>query len=135
MISSATQCRVRRARATHPNSGVASGSVGVGLVFDRLGSRRGVMRVCALLYALTWLPRLEHAQWSLAATFAWFLLMGMLIPGFALTWTIAKEVNRPEHSGIATSVVNVGTFLVRGILQPLVGWTLDRRRAGGDAAA
>jgi hypothetical protein len=25
-----------------------------------------------------------------------------------LTWTVTKEVNRPPHSGIATSVVNVG---------------------------
>ena len=46
---------------------------------------------------------------------------GALIPGFTLTWTVAKEVNRPEHSGIATSVVNVGIFLGTGILQPLVG--------------
>ena len=51
-----------------------------------------------------------------------------------LTWTVAKEVNRPEHSGIATSVVNVGIFLGTGILQPLVGWLLDRGRAAGSAA-
>jgi len=43
-------------------------------------------------------------------------------------------VNRPEHSGIATSVVNVGIFLGTGILQPLVGWVLDRSRAAGDVA-
>ena len=55
--------------------------------------------------------------------------MGLLIPGFTLTWTVAKEVNRPEHSGIATSVVNVGIFLGAGILQPLVGAMLDRGRA------
>ena len=60
--------------------------------------------------------------------------MGLLIPGFTLTWTVAKEVNRPEHSGIATSVVNVGIFLGTGILQPLVGWVLDRGRAAGDVA-
>ena len=57
--------------------------------------------------------------------------MGLLIPGFTLTWTVAKEVNRPEHSGIATSVVNVGIFLGTGILQPLVGAILDRGRAVG----
>ena len=58
--------------------------------------------------------------------------MGLLIPGFTLSWTVAKEVNRPEHSGMATSVVNVGIFLGAGILQPLVGWVLDRGRAAGD---
>jgi sugar phosphate permease len=114
--------------------GVAFGSVVVGIVSDRLGSRRGVMRVYALLYALSWLPWVLHAQWPLPATIAWFGLMGMLIPGFTLTWAVAKEVNRPEHSGIATSVVNVGIFLGTGILQPWVGWALDRGRATGDLA-
>jgi hypothetical protein len=93
------------------------------------------MRIYAVLYALSWLPWVLHAQWPLPATLAWFTLMGLLIPGFTLSWTIAKEVNRPEHSGIATSVVNVGIFLGTGILQPLVGWLLDRGRAAGDVAA
>ena len=112
--------------------GVAFGALVVGVVSDRLGSRRGVMRVYTILYALSWLPWVLHVRWPLAATLAWFLLMGLLIPGFTLTWTVAKEVNRPEHSGIATSVANVGIFLGAGILQPLVGWVLDRGRAAGD---
>jgi sugar phosphate permease len=115
--------------------GVALGSMIAGAVSDRLGSRRGVMRAYALLYALSWLPWVGHVAWPHAATLAWFFAMGLLIPGFTLSWTIAKEVNRPEHSGIATSVVNVGIFLGTGILQPLVGFVLDRGRAAGDAAA
>ena len=73
-----------------------------------------------------------HWQPSQAASYAWCFLMGLLIPGFMLTWTVAKEVNRPEHAGMATSVVNVGIFLGAGALQPLVGWVLDRGRAAGD---
>jgi len=115
--------------------GVAVGAMIIGMLSDRLGNRRTVMRVCAWLYALSWLPWLVDAQWPLAATLAWFALMGLLIPGFTLTWAVAKEVNRPEHSGIATSVVNVGIFLGTGILQPLVGWVLDRGRAQGDLIA
>ena len=101
----------------------------------RLGHRRAVMRVYALLYVLSWLPLVLDARWPIAATLAWFLLIGLLIPGFTLSWTIAKEVNRPEHSGIATSVVNVGIFLGTGVLQPLVGMVLDRGRAAGDVSA
>ena len=115
--------------------GVAFGAMVVGVVSDRVGSRRGVMRVYAFLYALSWLPWIGHVRWPVAATLAWFFLMGALIPGFTLSWTVAKEVNRPEHSGIATSVVNLGIFLGTGILQPLIGRILDVGRAAGDVAA
>jgi sugar phosphate permease len=114
--------------------GVAIGSLVIGLVSDRLQSRRGVMRAFVVLYLLSWAPWLAHVQWPLAATLGWFLLMGLLIPGFTLSWTIAKEANPVEVAGIATAVVNVGIFLGTGVLQPLVGWVLDRGRAAGDVA-
>jgi hypothetical protein len=104
------------------------------VISDRLQSRRGVMRAFVLLYVLAWSPWILHADWPLAATLGWFLLMGLLIPGFTLSWTIAKEANPVEFAGIATAVVNVGIFLGTGILQPLVGWVLDRGRAAGDIA-
>ncbi|MEP6679245.1 MAG: MFS transporter, partial [Betaproteobacteria bacterium] len=115
--------------------GVAFGALIIGLVSDRLSNRRDVMRVYAFAYALSWLPWLLHVDWPQAATLAWFFVMGLLIPGFTLTWTVAKEVNRPEHSGIATAVVNVGIFLGAGLLQPAVGALLDRGRAAGDLAS
>ena len=111
--------------------GVAIGSVLVGMVSDRLGSRRGVMRAYTLAYALSWTPWLLDVRWPLAATLGWFGLMGLLIPGFTLTWAVAKEVNRPQYSGMATSVVNVGGFLGAGILQPLIGWQLDQGMGAG----
>jgi predicted MFS family arabinose efflux permease len=114
--------------------GVALGSLLVGAVSDRMGNRRGVMRVYTALYALSWTPWVLDVRWPLPATLGWFALMGLLVPGFTLTWVVAKEVNRPEHSGMATSVVNVGVFLGTGLLQPLIGWQLDRGRLAGDVA-
>ncbi len=115
--------------------GVAFGSMAIGVISDRLRSRRGVMRVAVLLYTLSWWPWLAHVAWPQWVTLAWFLLMGLLIPGFTLSWTIAKEANPPQYSGIATSVVNTGIFLGTGILQPLVGWVLDQGRVQGDVVA
>ena len=114
--------------------GVAFGALAIGAISDRLRSRTGVMRVVVLAYTLSWAPWLLHVQWPLWATLAWFALMGLLIPGFSLSWTIAKESNPPQFAGIATAVVNVGIFLGTGILQPWVGWVLDRGRAAGDVA-
>lgn len=132
-----TQGMTRVVAAYHASvllMGVAFGSLLIGVVSDRLGNRRGVMRAYAVLYVLSWAPWILHARWPLAGTLAWFAVMGLLIPAFTLSWTMAKEANRPEHSGIATSVVNIGAFLGTGILQPLVGWVLDRGRAAGDLA-
>jgi sugar phosphate permease len=112
--------------------GVAFGSLAIGMISDRLKSRHGVMRAFVVAYTVSWLPWLLQAAWPMWATLAWFFLMGLLIPGFTLSWTIAKEANPPQYSGIATSVVNVGIFLGTGILQPLVGWVLDRGREAGD---
>jgi predicted MFS family arabinose efflux permease len=112
--------------------GVAFGSLAIGVISDRLKSRHGVMRAFVVAYTVSWLPWLLQAAWPMWATLAWFFLMGLLIPGFTLSWTIAKEANPPQYSGIATSVVNVGIFLGTGILQPLVGWVLDRGREAGD---
>lgn len=114
--------------------GVALGSLAVGWVSDRVGNRRLPMRVFAFAFALSWLPLVVRAPWPMAGTLSWFVLMGLLIPGFTLAWTVAKEVNRPEHSGIATAVVNVGIFLGAGVLQPLAGWVIDRGRAAGNVA-
>ena len=114
--------------------GVAGGALVVGIVSDRLRNRRGVMLAYTFVYALTWVPWLFRVPFPAWASYAWFLLMGLVAPGFVLTWTIAKEVNRPEHSGMATGVVNLGIFLGTGVLQPLIGFMLDRGRAQGTLA-
>jgi hypothetical protein len=61
---------------------------------------------------------------------ALFFSMGLGAAGFTLTWACAKEVNRHALSGMATSLVNTGAFLGAAILQPLVGWAIDRAAGG-----
>lgn len=106
-------------------AGFAVGALCSGILSDRIGRRRPVMVAGILLYLLCWLPLLANASLPVGATLALFLAMGLGASGFTLAWAVTKEVNPPALSGMATSVVNTGSFLGAGLLQPLVGWVMD----------
>lgn len=106
-------------------AGFAIGAFFIGTLSDRIGRRKPVMIVAALVWCLCWLPLLFGVGMSDVVSYSLFLLMGLAAPGFTLSWACAKEVNPPALSGMATSVVNVGAFLGTAIMQPLVGWAID----------
>ncbi|MBI2959583.1 MAG: MFS transporter [Betaproteobacteria bacterium] len=120
---------MERALATYHTSamvlGFAAGSLAVGALSDRMGRRVPLLRALGGLYAACWLPLLAGWPLPLGASLGLFTLMGIAIAGATLSWSCAKEVNPPELSGTATSVVNTGGFLGPAIYQPLVGWVLD----------
>lgn len=111
--------------------GFAIGSALWGRVSDALGRRRTVALAVSGAHVLGWGVWL-WATWGagvvlpLPATYALCILMGLATAGFTLSWASAKEVNPPQLSGMATSVVNVGIFLGPAILQPMVGWLMER---------
>jgi MFS family permease len=110
--------------------GFAFGSALWGRVSDALRRRKAVALAVSGLHVLGWGIWL-WATWlggalPLAATYALCIMMGLASAGFTLSWASAKEVNPPQLSGMATSVVNVGVFLGPAILQPMVGWLMER---------
>lgn len=115
-------------------AGFAAGAFSVGLLSDRLGRRRPVLIFTALAHVLCWLPLVFTLPMSSAASYVLFLVMGLSAGSFTLSWACVKEVNPHALSGMATSVVNTGVFLGTGILQPLIGWTIDRAASSTGAA-
>lgn len=111
-------------------AGFAVGCLLVGSLSDRIRRRKPVILVSAHIYGAIWLVWLAGLVLPPFASYALFGLMGLTTASFTLSWACAKEVNPPALSGMSTSVANMGGFLTGALLQPAVGWIMDRRWDG-----
>jgi len=113
------------AHATWMLVGFAAGSFAVGYISDRLKCRRPVLIAFTLGLIACWLP--IQMMWSLptAISLPLFTALGFFSTAYTITLASTKEVNDPALSGMATGVVNTGTFLGAAILQPLIGYLMD----------
>lgn len=112
--------------------GVIVGAPFIGYLSDRVLQKR------RLPYAL--FLAAYTAVWGLLAfpqagpPRAWLtpvcFLFGLTSTSFTLTWALAREVNPPRYSGIATATVNAGGFLGAAVMQNVVGKVLDARWTG-----
>ena len=110
----------------------------IGWLSDRLGVRRPLIIAYATAYCATGLFWIALPAPSPIGTAVAAVLTGLAVPGFTLSWSIAKEVNPPQRAGMAIAVANIGGFVASGILQPLVGWVVDHGAgvvAGGSSEA
>jgi len=118
-----------RADAATPMSllliGFALGALGIGTLSDSIGRRRPVVLAFALVYLACWLPLVFGIRLPAGALLLLLFVMGVGAASFTLSWACAKEVNPHALSGMATSLANTGAFLGTGILQPLVGFSVD----------
>ncbi len=123
----------RNIAATHLSlmyAGFAVGCLTLGIISDRLRQRKTILIAAAVVYCSIWCVWWWGGALPVAATMALCALMGFSAAGFSLTWACAKEVNPPQLAGMSTSIANVGGFFGAAVMQPLVGWLMDRVWAG-----
>jgi len=105
-------------------------SIAYGPVSQRAGRRKapyiaGLVATMALWAALVWVP-----GWSRAALVALLVALGFAAGAFILTFPFAKESVPARLAGTVSGIANMGVMMGGLVMQPLVGWVLDRHWSG-----
>jgi MFS family permease len=103
----------------------------LGWLTDRIGRRKPViigagLLLMACLAAILYVPPGTFPPYSLG------LVTGIASGAAMIPYTVIKEVNRPEHSGTATGVVNFLNFSLTAILGPMFASRLMASSGGGE---
>ena len=117
------------------NLGILLGSPVVGILADKLGSKKKLIVIGSGALTLFWVYVLIIARamppvWMLAPL---YFIAGFLGIVFTLCFTQVKESNHPALSGTATGFINVAGFLATALLNLIIGWRLDARWDGAMA--
>ncbi|KGG81222.1 MFS transporter [Caloranaerobacter azorensis H53214] len=112
--------------------GLMIGSLVIGTISDKIGRRKAPFLAFSLIYTLTWLILIyvNPGKISFSALYILLFIMGFSSSGFVLSWACSKEVNNPNYAGISTGTVNMGGFLFAAVIQPLIGYVLDKNWTG-----
>lgn len=105
--------------------GVMVGPPAIGWLSDRIGRRIELMIFSGVGYtaALGTIALLGDPPLPVVAI-AYFLV-GALLGGFVLSYTITKERHPPSASGVATGTINGAAFLGAAALPAIMGFALD----------
>ena len=102
----------------------------LGALSDRIGRRRWPYLAAILAATLGWAAALYWPELPLA----WFVVIlvtaGFFSGSLIITFAFVKESVPPELAGTVSGVSNMGVMAGPMILQPLIGWVLDRHWQG-----
>ncbi len=112
--------------------GVVFGAPTAGFLSDRIFRARRLPYVLfTLVYTAVWAAIAAPAGGPPRALLGPLcFLVGLTASCFTLTWVLAREVNPPRFSGIATATVNAGGFLGAAVMQNVLGRILDAHWLG-----
>lgn len=113
-----------------PVLGLAVGSIVLGNFSDRIKKRKMPMILFGAVYTACWgIIVLSGAKPPAGILIPLLFILGFSCSTFVLGWGCSKDVNPPEFSGIAMSVVNIGGFLGAAVLPPVLGKVFDSAAA------
>lgn len=108
--------------------GTMVGAVFTGWFSDKLGKRRPPLVSMTVLSTLAWAILIFGNGGMLSPSFLkpLFFIIGFSATAYILSWALVKELQPPHISGIAMSVVNMGSFLATALISTFMGVILDR---------
>ncbi len=108
--------------------GLMVGSVLIGVISDRIQSRKKPMLLFGFIYLATWalLVFVNGGKPPEGILYPLLFVMGFCCATFILSFAVAKEVNPPQIAGVSTATVNTGGFLGAALLPAIMGMYLDR---------
>ncbi len=107
-------------------AGIMAGVVVAGRISDRLKSRRKPLIFFAGLQAILWVFFVFFGASLPERAFApLFFSLGFVGGALVISWAVAKELNRAEHTGLSIALINTAAFLSVAVLTSLIGFVLD----------
>ncbi|MBA4423592.1 MAG: MFS transporter, partial [Syntrophus sp. (in: bacteria)] len=108
----------------------AVGATLLGVLSDRIGLRKPVMQIGSIVASLAWIPMLFCTGIPLWLLVSLAILVGLSAGSVTVGFAFVKESVPPRFAGTAAGIYNMGSILGAMILQPAIGWLLDRNWQG-----
>lgn len=101
-----------------------------GSLSDRIGRRKPLYIIGCAALALSWAVIIFVPELPVAALVALLMVCGFSAGGIIIGFAYVKESVPAPLAGTAAGVCNMGVMLGPMLLQPTVGWVLDRQWQG-----
>jgi nitrate/nitrite transporter NarK len=108
----------------------ALGGPVLGALSDRMGERQPIYLVGAATAFIGWIMVIFVEQLPLAGLAAVLIVIGLASAAVMVGFALVKETVPPSLAGTAGGITNMGNMLGGMLLQPAVGWVLDRMWGG-----
>jgi sugar phosphate permease len=108
----------------------ALGGPVIGALSDRMGERQPTYLVGAAIAFVGWIIVTFVEDLPLAGLAAVLIVIGLASAAVMIGFALVKETVPPSLAGTAGGFTNMGNMLGGMLLQPAVGWVLDRMWGG-----